>query len=68
MELYARHGVREYWIADPEAKTIDQFLNENGQFIRIRAIKPREALASQIIEAFSFRLPGFYGVISHRIE
>ena len=49
-ELYAQHGVREYWIADPEAKTIDQFLNENGQFTLIHTIKSGETLASQIVE------------------
>jgi Uma2 family endonuclease len=49
-ELYARHGVREYWIVDPEAKTIDQFLNENGQLTRTHTIKSGETLASQIVE------------------
>ena len=49
-ELYARHGVREYWIVDPEAKTIDQFLNENGQLTRTHTIKSGETLASKIVE------------------
>lgn len=25
MKLYARHGVREYWLADPDAKTVEVY-------------------------------------------
>lgn len=29
--LYATQGVKEYWIADPEAQTIEQFILKNGK-------------------------------------
>ncbi len=30
--LYANHGVKEYWIADPEKETIEQFILKNDHF------------------------------------
>jgi len=33
LDLYARHGVAEYWIVDPAAKVIDFLVNENGRYV-----------------------------------
>jgi Uma2 family endonuclease len=33
LDLYARYGVGEYWIVDPEAQQIDFLINENGRFV-----------------------------------
>ena len=49
--LYARHGVREYWIVDPEAKTVEVFaLGEEG-FQLVKAYKAGETLRSLLLEA-----------------
>jgi len=31
--LYARHGVAEYWIVDPQAQVIEFLINEGGRFV-----------------------------------
>ena len=33
MEVYARCGVREYWIVSPGDRTVEQYLPEGGQFV-----------------------------------
>jgi Uma2 family endonuclease len=33
LELYARHGVAEYWIVDPEVQHIEFLINESGRFV-----------------------------------
>lgn len=32
MQTYAKCGVKEYWIVTPGEKTIEQYLNQDGQF------------------------------------
>lgn len=32
MNLYARHGVREYWLVDPENRTVEQYFLCDGRF------------------------------------
>lgn len=33
LDLYARYGVGEYWIVDPQSQLIDFLINENGRFV-----------------------------------
>ncbi len=54
--LYARHGVKEYWIVDPDAKTVEVFsLGERG-FELIRTYKSDEVLNSPLLEGLEVDL------------
>ena len=33
LELYARYGVAEYWLADPAAETVETLRPEDGEFV-----------------------------------
>ncbi len=33
LDLYARYGVAEYWIIDPQTQVIEFLINENGRFV-----------------------------------
>ncbi len=41
LDLYATHGVSEYWIVDPAAQVIEFLLNENGHFVVQTAVNDR---------------------------
>ncbi len=55
-ELYERYGVREYWMADPDARTLTVLvLGENGY--EVAGIYGRgDTLASPTLEGFSLNL------------
>ena len=57
-ELYAQHGVQEYWIVDPDARSITVFLLNEGEFEEVDTYSEGETLTSPILEGFTFTLEG----------
>lgn len=55
-DLYARHGVGEYWIADPEAQTVVVMLLRDGAFETVGEYGIEDTLTSPTLEGFSVRL------------
>ena len=53
MDLYARHGVREYWIGDCEAETIRVLLLVNGAFVTAGVYGRGDTLTSPTLPGFS---------------
>ena len=52
-EMYARHGVREYWLVDVSAKTITQLLMREGpDFDTVGVFGPGESLTSPTLGGF----------------
>lgn len=47
MDVYAKCGVREYWIISPREKTVEQYLQDNGRLVlnAVYAIYPEPILA-----------------------
>ena len=33
-DLYERHGVREYWLVEPEGRFLEVYVLEDGRFVR----------------------------------
>lgn len=52
-ELYEQFGVREYWIVDPEAQTLEVFAMENGAFKLHAKAEPGERADSKLLSGFS---------------
>jgi len=59
-ELYARHGVREYWIIDPEKRQVETYLLDKEVF-NLKQIYPYSAtVASEVLEGFEVEVAGLF--------
>ena len=55
-ELYARHGVKEYWPIDPDTRTVRVLLLDDGDFVEVGVYKEGDTVTSPTLEGFSFRV------------
>ena len=61
LELYERHGVREYWIVDPGNRTILVFRpGEGGRYGDPLVLVPPSVLESAVLEGFTLGLEGLF--------
>lgn len=54
--LYARHGVKEYWIVDPDKKTVDVLTLSRSGYIRYGLYKKGHTLASPILPGLNIKV------------
>ncbi|HAF70317.1 MAG: hypothetical protein XD60_1491 [Acetothermia bacterium 64_32] len=54
--LYARHGVKEYWIVDPKAKTVEVYTSGEKGFELVKTYKADEVLESPLLPGLSVDL------------
>ncbi len=52
-KLYQQFGVQEYWIVDPNNKSIDVFSLENNRYENLFVATDNEIIQSQVLEGFS---------------
>ena len=55
-EVYGRAGVKEYWIVDPDMKSVEVHVNEEGKFRLIQELRRKGIIRSKIIEGLSIPL------------
>ncbi len=56
MKTYGQHGVREYWLIDPDKKTVEVFHNEEGKMVSKQKLETEGTIESLAIEGFSIQL------------
>ncbi|MFQ6034174.1 MAG: Uma2 family endonuclease [Candidatus Bipolaricaulia bacterium] len=54
--LYARYGVKEYWIVDPEVETVEVFTPGEKGFVLTRAYRSADVLRSPLLEGLEIDL------------
>jgi len=55
-KLYQEFGVQEYWIVDPNNKSIDVFSLENNRYENLFVATDNETIQSQVLEGFSLEV------------
>ena len=55
-ELYARFGVREYWLVDPEERTVSVLSLDGGEFHEVARFGEDDTLTSQVVEGLRIDL------------
>ena len=60
-EDYAAHGVREYWILDPDARTVEKYvLNALGRYALEKKASGDEELRSEVVTGFKVAANTFF--------
>jgi Uma2 family endonuclease len=51
-EIYAKAGVKEYWIIDPKARTIEQFVLRDQNYALLGKFEQGDAISSAVVQGF----------------
>ncbi|MEM9453136.1 MAG: Uma2 family endonuclease [Myxococcota bacterium] len=63
-ELYERAGVREYWIVDPESRSIEVLGMRNGAYIQVGLHKVGDILSSRVLPLFELEITDLFASAS----
>lgn len=59
---YARHGIQEYWIIDPDLQTIEQYLLQGSTYELIQKLR-EGSLESEVIDGFKINVRDIFSGI-----
>jgi Uma2 family endonuclease len=58
--VYETSGVREYWLINPDNKTIFQYENSDSELVRINIFTIEDVLKSFVIEGFTLKIADLF--------
>lgn len=59
-DIYQTHGVREYWLVDPEAKFTEVYRRDGSKFERQGVFKPNQPFASAVLDGATINSQNWY--------
>lgn len=60
MKEYAANGIREYWIADPDEKTLEQYVLRKEEYTLKTTVRPGEMLEAVVLSGLSLDPAGVF--------
>jgi len=60
LKVYEKHGVKEYWILDPEDKSVVVYENREGKFRLIHEVMERGRIRSTVLSGFELEIEGIW--------
>jgi len=60
-DLYEQHGVKEYWLIDPEALTVEVLHLIHGEFQLLGRWRPGESAESRLLKGFRVKVSNLFG-------
>jgi Uma2 family endonuclease len=61
--LYARGGVREYWLVDPEARTVEVLTLDRDAFHSIQVASAQDSVISPLLDGAEFPLSAVFAEV-----
>lgn len=55
-KIYEKHGVKEYWIVDPEDKSVIAYKSQQGKFSLIQELKGEGKISSGVLKELEIEL------------
>ena len=59
-DLYEQYGVKEYWIIDPEARTVEVLCLENGRYRLLMRCTADQTAASRLLPGFEMPVQAIF--------
>ena len=53
LQLYAKHGVPEYWIIDPKIMTLERYVDQGSSLILLETLRYEDSLSTTALPGFS---------------
>lgn len=60
-QVYGKHGVREYWVVDPEARSLEIYRLEEQRLSLVETVMDEEEMSTPVLPGFSCRVNRLFG-------
>lgn len=59
-DTYEKHGVREYWLVDPDAKFVEVYRHEAGKYARQGVFKANQSFVSAVLGGGAIEIASWF--------